>query len=106
MEDIRIFCENDGAYHKVPIGTDLQKLSDLTFRTVFDEKSGTDIPVLAALVDNRLKELEFSIHRVQPPRRPQDIRQIPVLRPQKCSQGTLPRQDTGHRLLAPKRAVL
>ena len=61
MEDIRIFCENDGAYHKVPIGTDLQKLSDLTFRTVFDEKSGTDIPVLAALVDNRLKELEFSI---------------------------------------------
>ena len=61
MEDIRIFCENDGAYHKVPIGTDLQKLSDLTFRTVFDEKSGTDISVLAALVDNRLKELEFSI---------------------------------------------
>ena len=61
MEDIRIFCENDGAYHKVPIGTDLQKLSDMTFRTIFDEKSGTDIPVLAALVDNRLKELEFSI---------------------------------------------
>ena len=50
MEDIRIFCENDGAYHKVPIGTSLESLSDNTFRKVYDEKSGTDIPVLAALV--------------------------------------------------------
>ena len=61
MEEIRIFCENDGAYHKVPMGTSLESLSDNTFRKVYDEKSGTDIPVLAALVDNRLKELEFPV---------------------------------------------
>ena len=61
MEDIRIFCENDRAYHKVPIGTGLQELSDTMFRTVTDEKSGKELPVLAALVDNRLKELEFRI---------------------------------------------
>lgn len=61
MEDIRIFCENDSAYHKVPLGTDLKALSDLTFKTVFDDKSKTELPVLAALVDNRLKELEFKI---------------------------------------------
>ena len=61
MEDIRIFCENDRKYHKVPMGTDLQTLSEKTLRTVSDEKSGSELPVLAALVDNRLKELEFNI---------------------------------------------
>ena len=61
MEEIRIFCENDGAYHKVSMGSSLESLSDNTFRKVYDEKSGTDIPVLAALVDNRLKELEFPV---------------------------------------------
>ena len=61
MEEIRIFCENDGAYHKVAPGTDLHALSDMTARSVYDDKSGTELPVLAALVDNRLKELEFKI---------------------------------------------
>ena len=61
MENIRIFCENDRSYHKVPVGTALKELSEASFRTVPDEKSGMELPVLAALVDNRLKELEFNI---------------------------------------------
>ena len=59
MEDLKIFCENDGQYHNVRLGTPLSELSEQICSTVFDEKTGTELPVLAALVDHQLKELEF-----------------------------------------------
>ena len=68
MEETRIFCENDKDYHKVPIGTHLQELSDQWCRTVTDEKTGDSLPVIAALVDHTLKELEFPVmmpHKVE-----------------------------------------
>lgn len=61
MEETRIFCENDGNFHKVETGVRLGQLSEQLCSTVMDEKSGTEIPVLAALVDHQLKELEFRV---------------------------------------------
>ena len=51
MEDIRIYCENDRQYHKVTKGTQLKQLAS-------ELSSGSTI---AALVDNQVKELEYSI---------------------------------------------
>lgn len=58
---VRIYCENDGTYHSVPKGSDLKSLSEKICKTIQDKKSGTELQVLAALVDNMLKELEFKI---------------------------------------------
>ena len=68
MEETRIFCENDGNFHKVETGVRLRQLSEQLCSTVRDEKSGTEIPVLAALVDHQLKELEFRVmmpHKIE-----------------------------------------
>lgn len=68
MEETRIFCENDGNFHKVETGVRLGQLSEQLCSTVMDEKSGTEIPVLAALVDHQLKELEFRVmmpHKIE-----------------------------------------
>ena len=59
MEEIKIFCENDRSYHKVRLGTPLSELSGQFCSTVFDDKNKVELPVLAALVDHQLKELEF-----------------------------------------------
>lgn len=55
MEDIRIFCENTGAGVDVAMGTTLKEVSQMSC-TVQD-----DMPVLAALVDNKLKALDYKI---------------------------------------------
>ena len=54
MEDIRIYCENIKAYEKVALGTTLSQLcASLGL--------GGEDPVLAALVDNKLKSLDYKI---------------------------------------------
>lgn len=55
MEEIRIYCENDKAYHKVELGKSLAHISEEICRTADGE------PVLAALVDHALKELEYRV---------------------------------------------
>ena len=50
MKNIRIFCENDKKHYEFEIGTALQ---DMALAICPDE------PILAALVDNQLKELSF-----------------------------------------------
>ena len=68
MEETRIYCENDNAYHKVGIGSHLKELSVQVCRTVTDGKTGAELPVLAALVDHTLKELEFPVmmpHKIE-----------------------------------------
>ena len=52
MEDIRIFCENDKDYKKVPPGITLKELS---------ETLDGNADFLAALVDNKLKGLDYRI---------------------------------------------
>ena len=60
MEDIRIYCENTCDYVKVALGTTLSDLSRKLCPSLTTE-CGKYIPVLAALVDNKLKSLDYSI---------------------------------------------
>ena len=57
MEGIRIFCENTSSYEKVSIGTTLRSVYD----SMSQELQLLDEPVLAALVDNKLKSLDYKI---------------------------------------------
>lgn len=57
MEDIRIYCENTGSYETVQMGT---ALSAICGRMDMDSL-GQDTPVLAALVDNKLKSLDYKV---------------------------------------------
>lgn len=50
MEEIRIFCENTGARLDVPMGTTLREIA-----------AGQDGQILAALVDNKLKSLDYKV---------------------------------------------
>ena len=52
MEDIRIYCENDSDYHKVPMGSTLYSIS---------AQLCPGQPVIAALVDNQLKGLDYAV---------------------------------------------
>lgn len=56
MEDIRIFCENDSRYHRIPYGSTLRHLSQTTCPYA---KDGS---IIAALVDNKLKELDYKVY--------------------------------------------
>ena len=59
MEDIRIFCENTGAYVNVTMGTTLKEMSRMLCGQ--EGSFSDDMPVLAALVDNKLKALDYKI---------------------------------------------
>ncbi len=66
--EITLFCVNDGRNHKIVKGQDLKALSDKFCPSVTDRKTGQRYDVLAALVDNKLKELSFTpdnLHRVE-----------------------------------------
>ena len=54
MEEIRIYCENTQSYVKVEMGYTLKDLSDQLIPS-------DGLPVLAALVDNKLKSLDYKI---------------------------------------------
>ena len=60
MEEIRIWCENSGSYEKVAMGTTLNEVAERICPTV-DAGNGCVLPVLAALVDNKLKSLDYKI---------------------------------------------
>lgn len=61
MEKIKVFCRNDGQYHEVRLGESLAELSGRVCTEVTDPKTGQTFPVLAALVDHKLKELSYGI---------------------------------------------
>ena len=52
MKNIRIFCENDKKHYEFQLGSTLQEMAQAIC---------PNQPVLAALVDNQLKELSFSV---------------------------------------------
>lgn len=58
MEIISVKCINDGKFYKLPLG---EKLSTIAPETVTDPKSGKTYPVIAVLVDRRLKPLDYSV---------------------------------------------
>lgn len=57
--EITIFCTNDGKNHRVPVGGTLQGISSKFCKFVTDPKTGEKFEVIAALVDNKLKELSY-----------------------------------------------
>ena len=58
MEEIRIYCENTQSYVKVNMGCTLNGLAS---QICPGSRLENDLPVLAALVDNKLKSLDYKI---------------------------------------------
>ena len=58
-KEITIFCKNDGKNHRIEMGGTLGDLSKKWCKTVTDSKTGQKLDVIAALVDNKLKELQY-----------------------------------------------
>jgi uridine kinase len=58
-KEIAIYCKNDGKNHRIELGGSLRDLSRKWCRSVTDPKSGQKLDVIAALVDNKLKELNY-----------------------------------------------
>ena len=58
MEVIRIYCENTQGYAKVSMGYTLKELAE---DMCPGSELGCGLPVLAALVDNKLKSLDYKI---------------------------------------------
>jgi uridine kinase len=59
--EIKIYCVNDKKYHNVPQGISLMEFSKQICTNVTDPKTGTEYEVMAALVDHKLKELDYRI---------------------------------------------
>lgn len=58
MEEIRIYCENTRSYVKVEMSCTLKVLADKLYP---EARLESGLPVLAALVDNKLKSLDYKI---------------------------------------------
>ena len=61
MKTFNILCANDGQHYDVESGTTLKALSDLICPEVPSPETGRNLPVLAALVDHKLKGLDNTI---------------------------------------------
>ncbi len=59
MESVRIYCENTKSYVKVAMGATLKELSETICPKV--EAKGGEMPVIAALVDHKLKALDYKV---------------------------------------------
>lgn len=60
-DKFNVFLVNDGKRYEVPFLKRLGDFSNEVCKTVTDEKTGVDYPVLAALVDHKLKELDYRL---------------------------------------------
>ena len=60
-DNIRIFCNNTNSFHNIPLGASLKEIANEVCPFVIDEKTGAKEPVLAALVDYKLKELDYKV---------------------------------------------
>ena len=61
MKTLNILCANDGQHYDVEAGTTLKELSDRICTDVPSVEAGHNLPVLAALVDHKLKGLDSTI---------------------------------------------
>ena len=60
--DFKIWCVNDSKRHNTVPGTALSEISQKWCPKVKDPKTGKTYPVIAALVDNKLKELSYRMY--------------------------------------------
>ena len=61
-QEFKIWCVNDGKRHNVVPGTPLSDIAQKWYPKIKDPKTGKSYQVLAALVDNKLKELSFRMY--------------------------------------------
>lgn len=59
MDKVRIHIINDDSFHEVEIGTSLKDMATKICPKVKDEKTGLEFPVIAAIVNHKLKELDY-----------------------------------------------
>lgn len=67
-EEVQIYCANDGKKHTIAVGKTLGDASRAWCKSIKDKHTGEDLPVLAALVDQKIKDLNYRIynpHRVE-----------------------------------------
>ncbi len=67
-EELLIYCANDGKKHKIEAGKTLAEASRMWCPSVRDDRSKKELPVIAALVDQKVKDLNFRLynpHRVE-----------------------------------------
>ena len=92
METVNVFCINDGKSYDIPAGT---RLKDFAKKVYPSSTKDSGNPVLAALVDHKLKELQNNkscrsgIHRLQPPGRTTYMDPFAMLRIAESSKGTV-----------------
>ena len=60
-DKFNVFLVNDGKRYEVPFLKRLGDFSNEVCKTVTDEKTGVEYPVLEALVDHKLKELDYRL---------------------------------------------
>lgn len=60
-DKFNVFLVNDGKRYEVPFLKRLGDFSNEVCKTVTDEKTGVEYPVFAALVDHKLKELDYRL---------------------------------------------
>ena len=60
-DKFNVFLVNDGKRYEVPFLKRLGDFSNEVCKSVTDEKTGVEYPVLAALVDHKLKELDYRL---------------------------------------------
>ena len=60
-DKFNVFLVNEGKRYEVPFLKRLGDFSNEVCKTVKDEKTGVEYPVLAALVDHKLKELDYRL---------------------------------------------
>ena len=61
MDTIEIYCVNDGQMHQAVLGAPLSEIAAEHGIVIRDPKTGAESPVLAALVDHKLKELRYKL---------------------------------------------
>ena len=61
MESIRIFCENTGSHVMVDFGSPLSSI----YESMTGDRKILELPVLAALVDNKVKSLDYKVIGLQ-----------------------------------------
>lgn len=58
---INIYCKNNNKNYKVPAGTTLMEISKTIGTKLTNPNNGEEYPILAALVDHKLKELSYQL---------------------------------------------
>lgn len=66
MNQVKVYCENTKSENLFPIGSSLKQIAEHNQVKLIE--NDTEVPILAAIVDNKLKELSFNVmqpHKIE-----------------------------------------